>query len=60
MFRRMKRQTQGRHPWGITTPLGDNFTPGDQLMLIKTSCEVASCEVEIKLRKGAICISMKP
>jgi hypothetical protein len=44
MFRGMKVRTEGFHPWGITSPLGDkvhpwgptsplgaNFTPGGQL-----------------------------
>jgi hypothetical protein len=31
MFRRTKGQTEGVHPWGITSSLGENFTLRGQL-----------------------------
>jgi hypothetical protein len=34
MFRRTKERTEGFHPWGITSPIRDNFTPRNQISLI--------------------------
>jgi hypothetical protein len=30
MFRRMKGRTEGFHPWGPTSPLRENITPGGE------------------------------
>jgi hypothetical protein len=42
MFRRMMGQTEGLHPWGITSALGANFTPGVQISTLGEKIKLAS------------------
>jgi hypothetical protein len=43
MFKRLKGQTEGLHPWGITSPLWANFIPGGQISPLEAKLKTGLC-----------------